>query len=51
MVELLTIYLTVFFIYNIFVHGYKWVIMNGGYSRGKAVIIHNCKINFTTLFE
>jgi len=30
MVELLTIYLTVFLIYNMQVHGYKWVIMNGG---------------------
>jgi len=51
MVELLTIYLRVFFIYNESVHDKKWVIMNGGYSIGKAVDIEIRSINFTTLFK
>ena len=51
MVELLTIYLTVFFIYNIFVHGYKRVSMNGGYYSAKTAVIHQHTINFTTLLK
>ena len=51
MVELLTIYLSQFLIYNIFVQGYKRVSMNGGYYKAEAVAIDQSTNNFTTLLK